>query len=132
MPPVVRPAHAAAQVGGGFLHLTRYGGRELSRGRILESNRPVAASLGDLAAIADLRLADQREGDRRLEVQRFRHAIVVHERAPGLAAEQASEGAVGMAEPERVAVAEEVTLDEDAEVTLRGRSAHVEVQTGLS
>jgi hypothetical protein len=132
VPGAVRPTQPSAQVRGGFLGLSWHGGHDDLGSGVLHGHGPVAAALADVLPITDLGLADQREGDRRLEVERFRHAVLVHERGPGLAAEYARDRAVGMAQPERVAVAEEVALDEHADVARSGRAAHVEVQTALS
>jgi hypothetical protein len=106
---LVLPAQAGGQVGRRLLGITHDARRRQHVGiRVLERDRHVAAVLAELVREADLGLADQREGDRRLEVQRLGHRVLVHERGPRLSAEHGTDFAVRVPHAERVAVAEEV------------------------
>src|SRR5262245_19089937 len=79
-----------------------------------------------------LRLADQREGRGRLEVERLGHGRLVHEGRPRLSTEDLADRAVCMPQPEAVLVAEEVTLREGAERSSRAWPLHVDVEARLA
>ncbi len=95
--------------------------------RLLEGDREVRP-LAERACPADLRLAGHRDGVQALEVDAVRLGFRIGEGRPGLAHEPAAPLTEGVPQPQVIAAAGEVGLDEGAHVADAGGRAQVEVE----